>query len=195
MRDPHAHHGRPAVRRIVALAALVLSAMLSLSGPALGAPRPTSEPDQWDRYRDGNGFEVLAWYQCADGIANVAVLSLYEDVRDNEEWGPSRKFCLNAGDGGNSYDSFCDDVPGQRWEALPFTCGTGFDDSFNDRTSYVRITYLASFAYVRLCQHAGFGAPCMTVDDPTDLDFSAGGRPGSSWNDTISSMRIRRWLR
>jgi hypothetical protein len=182
---------RTAFRRVTALAVLVFVAMLPLAAPALAAPRVLSEPDQWKRYTDANGFEVLAWYQCSDGIANVAVVFLYQDVKDHDGWGPSRKFCLNADDGGNSYNSFCEDVPGHRWEALPFACGTAFDDSFNDRTSYVRVTYLARTAYVRLCQHADYNTPCMTIDDATDKDFSSGGKPGPSWNDTISSMRLR----
>ena len=117
-----------AFKRIAVLAALVLGAMLPLAAPAAA-----SDPDQWTRYTDGNGFEVLSWYQCSDGIPNVAVVFLFQDVKDHNGWGPSRKFCLNAGDRGNSYDSFCEDVPGQRWEALPGMCGTPFDDSFNDR--------------------------------------------------------------
>lgn len=191
MRNPPGNNVVSAFRRVAALAVLVLSTMLPLATPALAASRVASEPDQWNRYTDGNGFEVLVWYQCSDGIANVAVVFLYQDVKDHDGWGTSRKFCLNAGDRGNSYNSFCEDVPGQRWEALPLACGTAFDDSFNDRTSYVRITHLARSAYVRLCQHADYQTPCMTVDDATELDFSSGGKPGSSWNDTISSMRIR----
>jgi hypothetical protein len=175
-----------AFRRIAVLVALVLGAMLPLAAPAAA-----SDPDQWTRYTDGNGFEVLSWYQCSDSIPNVAVVFLFQDVKDHSGSGDSRKFCLNAGDRGNSYDSFCQDVPGQRWEALPGMCGTPFDDSFNDRTSFVRVDQMSGSAYVKLCQNEYFHAPCMTVNDVTDKDFSSGGKPGPSWNDTISSMRIR----
>ena len=175
-----------AFKRVALLATFVLAAMLPLAAPAAA-----SDPDEWNRYTDGNGFEVLSWYQCSDGIANVAVVFLFQDVKDHEGWGPSRKFCLNTDDGGNRYNSFCEDVPGQRWEALPGMCGTPFDDSFNDRTSYVRVDQMSGSAYVKLCQNADYHAPCMTIDDVTSKDFSSGGNPGTSWNDTISSMRIR----
>ncbi len=186
MRSPKTDKVRQPSRRIAVLAAVVLAAMLPLAGPAAA-----SDPDQWDRYTDGNGFQVGAWYQCNDGIANVAVVILYEDVKDHRGWGDSRKFCLNAGDRSISFKSFCDDVPGERWEALPFTCGTAFDDSFNDRTSFVRIALMSGSASVRLCQNAGYHGPCLSADDGGDKDFSSGGRPGPSWNDTISSMWIR----
>ncbi len=180
------HSVRTPFKRIAVLAVFVIAAMLPLAGPAAASDR-----DQWDRYTDANGFVVLAWYQCSDGIANVAVVFLYEDVKDHAGWGNSRKFCLNAGDRSITFRSFCEDVPGERWEALPLTCGTAFDDSFNDRTSFVRIAQMSGSASVRLCKNAGYHAPCLAEDDRGDKDFSDGGRPGPSWNDTISSMWIR----
>ncbi len=186
MRTLEREHVGSAFKRIAVIAAVVLAAMLPLATPAAA-----SDPDQWSRYTDRNGFEVLAWYQCNDGIANVAVVYLFEDVRNNGPWGDSRKFCLNSGDPGNSYNAFCNDVPGDRWEALPGLCGTPFDDSFNDRTSYVRIDQMSGAAYVRLCQNSDFRGSCLVADTVTSLDFSGGGKPGPSWNDTISSMRLR----
>ena len=71
MRAPGRKDVRSASRRLAAIGALVLGALLPLAAPAAA-----SDPDQWDRSTDRNGFEMLSWYQCNDGIPNVAVVVL-----------------------------------------------------------------------------------------------------------------------
>lgn len=177
------------------LVALVVVALSSTPVMALTTPYPPAN-EGYNYQGDVTGM-MYHHGDCYDGVGDRIMLTLYRDRVSNGDGtysggGQSRRICLNTvQDGHIEYewylDDFCYDVPGERATVIGAAfCGGDFDDSFNDRTSFMRVHIANGDSMVRICSDRNISGWCKNVySGGTNVDFVALGH-----NDQMSSLYL-----